>query len=416
MIATMRAAQTASRLEEFQGRGAGTDAERRAARWLAAEIASGPRDPVIEPFWCRPSWALAHACHVALAIAGSLVAVASARVGGAMLLAALVFVILDELTGASPGRRLTPERASQNVVAPAPRPPAVAEQPGIRLILTANYDAGRIGLAYRDGLRRAIARLRRGAGTLAPGWLGWLVIAIVWLLAIALLRLEGHRSTLVGAVQLPPTVALVLALALLLDLAIGDWSPAAGDNGSGAGVVLELARALDAGPPRNAEVEVVLAGAGDGGGIGLRRYLRAHRRERTAANTVVLGVAACAAGHPRWWVTDGSLLPLRYASSLRELCGRLAGDAGARPHEGRGCTPALRARMRRLPAIAIGCLDDDGLVPHSHQRGDVTSALDGTVALDPSAIDATVQFGLMLVDAIDAQLGTGPAPDTPTRA
>src|SRR5205085_4527340 len=103
-------------LEAFPRRGAGTETERRAGQWLADQLVGRHRDVVVEPFWCRPNWALAQAWHVGLALAGSLVSVASPRAGGAMLLAALVFILADALTGVSPGRRLTSERASQNVV------------------------------------------------------------------------------------------------------------------------------------------------------------------------------------------------------------------------------------------------------------------------------------------------------------
>ena len=66
-------------LDAFSRRGAGTDAERRAANWLASQ-ATGARTSVsVEPFWCRPNWAVAQAWHAALAVAGSLVSVASAR-------------------------------------------------------------------------------------------------------------------------------------------------------------------------------------------------------------------------------------------------------------------------------------------------------------------------------------------------
>ncbi len=280
--------KTVSGLAAFEGRGAGTDSERRAARWLATELSAAGGEVIVEPFWSRPNWALANAWHVALAIAGSLVSVPSPIAGGAMLVAALAFVLVDAITGVSPGRRLTPERASQNVIAVAPPAPGA----NTRLILTANYDAGRVGLAYRDAFRRASSSLRRSVRGLTPGWLGWLVIAILWLLAVAFLRLEGHKSQAIGAIQLPPTVALVLGFALLLELATADWSPAAGDNGSGVAVAVELARALGAAPPAHLAVELVLTGAGDGEQLGLRRYLRAHRAEQSAANTVVLGVAA----------------------------------------------------------------------------------------------------------------------------
>lgn len=395
----MRALETVTGLAGFERRGAGTDSERRAAKWLAEQLTKGGREVVVEPFWCRPDWQLAHVWHVGLALAGSLVSVASAHAGALMLLAALVFLLADAFTGVSPGRRLTPERASQNVVAVS-RASAQGAAP-VRLIITANYDAGRAGLAYKDGLRRISSAVRRASFGLSPGWLGWLSLTTLGLLAIAILRVEGHTSQAIGVIQLAPTVVLVLALALLLELATADPGPAAGDNGTGAGVASELVRALDAAPPRHVAVELVLQGAGDGGGIGLRRYLRAHRDELTPANTIVLGVAACSAGDPRWWVSDGPLVPFRYTRQLTSLCAELATkerELGAARHHGKGAAPALAASLLRRPAISIGCLDARGLVPRSHTRDDLASHI------DPQALDAGVQFGLMLVDQIDAWL------------
>src|SRR5207237_8300747 len=126
-------------------------------------------------------------------------------------------------------------------------------------------------------------------------------------------------------------------------------------------------------------VDLVLAGAGEGGGIGLRKYLRANRRELQPSNTVILGVAPSGSGRLRWWFSDGPFIPLRYSATLRRLCAEIASDEphlGAAAHRGRGATPALPARARRLPSIAIGCLDDRGLAPRSHQPGDTTEAVD----------------------------------------
>jgi hypothetical protein len=131
----------------------------------------------------------------------------------------------------------------------------------------------------------------------------------------------------------------------------------------------------------------------------LRRYLRARRSEHTPANTVVLGIAACTDGSPRWWVSDGPLIPLLYARPLSRLCAEIATaqpELDAAPHAGRGSGPALAARLARRPAISIGCLDARGAVPRSHRRDDTAANV------DPAAIDAAVQFGLMLVDGIDA--------------
>ncbi|MGA9858116.1 MAG: M28 family peptidase [Solirubrobacteraceae bacterium] len=403
----MRATETAARLTEFRHRGAGTDAERRAAGWLARELRASRQPVRVDTFWCRPNSALAHAWHVLLALAGSLVAVSSPRVGGVLVLLALLSVLADWVSGRSLGRRLTPEHATQNVVSPA-------AGDRMRLIITANYDAGRTGLAYRRPLRRAASALRRAGGRLVPGWLAWLVIELLVLLVVAVLRDGGATGTGVGIIQLIPTAALVVELAALLELAGAGYGPSAGDNASGTGVALALARALHASPPRRLDVELVLQGAGESGMIGLRRHLRARRKERTAANTIVLGIGPCGAGDPTWWASDGPLLPLAFGRRLQELAAWVAAPGAETPvptgHRGRGTSPALPARMAGLPAITIGCLDERGMVPRSHQTDDRVETL------DDAAIDGLLQFALTLVDAVDADLAHSQAPTGPTRA
>lgn len=401
----MRPAETIAQLDGFSGRGAGTDAERRAAVALAAQLdrgappSGGGHTARTEPFWCRPNWALAHAWHAALGVVGSLLTRASPAVGGALLLAALVSVVADAVTGVSFGRLLTRESASQNVVSEEP--------PGkgpVHLVITANYDAGRCGLAYRDPLRRPIAWLARAAGRRGPGWLGWLFLALAWLFVVAVLRAEGSSGPTLDVVQFVPTVGLLLGFALLFEMGTSGFSAAAGDNGSGVAAAIALVRALDAAPPRHMTVDLVLQGAGDGEGIGMRHYLRSRREVREARNTVVLGLAACGAGSVRWYVCDGAFVPRGYLRELRSMCAAIAHDEvdlASGPHRGRGHTPALNARWARLPAISLGCLDSLGLAPYSHQPGDTPTAV------DTGAIDRVVEYALLLVDRIDASLVSG---------
>jgi hypothetical protein len=398
----MRPAETIATLASHEHRGAGTDSERRAANRLAANLnrdrVYDARNARLEPFWCRPNWALAHAWHVALGLAGSLVAESEPRVGAALLLVALLSLLADATLGFSLGRRLTPERASQNVVS---EPDAPEDQ--VHLIITANYDAGRTGLVYRDPARRAAATLARLTGRISPGWQGWLAVALLWLVAIAILRLEGHKGTAIGIAQLIPTVGLVLALALLLELASAGFGPAANDNATGVAAAVALVGALDVAPPRRLAVDLVLQGAGDGDATGLRRHLYARRKARRAPNTVVLGIAACGAGAPRWWYSDGSLIPVGYFKQLRRLAAQVGGtEPGlqATAHRGRGTTPALPARLRRLPAITIGDLEPPGVAPRSHQAADTPDRV------DHEAVDRLVEFGLLLVDSIDAFIAT----------
>jgi hypothetical protein len=341
----MSTAETVTGLAAFGARGAGTDAERRAAAWLARELATPGRDVSVETFWCRPNRALAQAWHVALALAGSLVMVRHPTLGGALALAALGCLALDALTGVSPGRRLTPEHASQNVVSvPEETGPDDDGAHSVRLLVTAPYDAGRTGLVHGTGSRGAAARLRRLAadGALTPGWLGWLALAIAWLVVVAIVRRSHADTTTLAVVQLVPSAALVVALAALIQLGGAPYGPSAGDDASGVAVAVALVRALGAAPPRHLRVELVLQGAGDGEMLGLRHHLRTHRTALRAGPVAVIGIAACGAGRPRWWTSDGPLWPLRYHPRLRALAARTAAELadGAPPGRRSGAAGA----------------------------------------------------------------------------
>jgi hypothetical protein len=385
----MTAAEIAAGLASFTGRRGGSDAERRAALWLSERAGGHGRVVTIETFWCRPNWALAHAWHAILGLAASVLMVHHARIGGALALITIASIASDAVTGRSLGRRLTPERASQNVVA---LDPTDAPHPA-RLIVTANYDAGRCGQVYRPGLRALAAALRRAAagGRLTPGWLGWLTIALLWLVVVAVIRNGGSSGTPIDVLQIVPSIGLLGTTIALLELSLSSTSPGASDNATGVAVALATIAALDARGDRSVAVDLVLQGASDGDPAGLRTYLGRHDAPRR--RPIVLGIAAAGSGSPRWWRSDGPLWPLGYDRQLRELAADACGAAVG--HRGRGVTPALGARAAGLRAVTIGSLDERGLVPRSHLRTDTPDQL------DPSSIDATTRAAIALVAAIE---------------
>lgn len=406
----MDIAEVIARLSAVPGRGPGTDAERRAARWLQDEIRSTGREAELETHWVRPSWALAHAGHAALAVAGSVLAVRAPVAGLVVLAAVLASVLLEGAGRSGLLRRLTLERATQNVVSPPP--PGAADPARVRLVITAHYDAGRTGLVYRDGVRRLVAAIqRRACGTL-PAPLASMAAGVALLVVVAALRTGGLTGTWLGAVALLPTLALTVAVALLLDVALSAPGPAASDDGSGVAVVLALAAALDAVPPRRLAVELVLAGAGEGPALGFARYVRARRRW-DRGRVVVLHVAACGGGSPRWWTSDGQLVPVGLHPQLGALAARVAREEvhlRARPLRGRGVTGALVARRARWPAIAVGARTPDGRAPRSHQPADTAADVEA------AAVQATLELALALVDGLDRELArTLPARDSSRR-
>lgn len=383
-------------------RGPGTDAERRAARWLATMLRDDlGREAQVETVWVRPHHAAVVALHAGAGVAASVTAVWQPAVGLGIALAALVSWVLDGLGVAHLGRRLTSARATQNLVSP----PTAATRGGreriVRLVITAPYDAGRDGLARREPLRRAVARARAATGGRLPGAGSFLALLLASVAALAGLRLAGSHSTWVGALQLAPTVGLLAGLALAADSALSRIGPGAGDPASGVAVAVALAAALDREPPRHLGVELVLAGAGEGPALGLREFIRARRRRWRPEATAVVHLAACGRGRPRWWVSDGPVVPQRLHPRLLDLAQDVArdeGHLGARPYRGHGTTGAWRARRVRWPAIAIGCLEDDAWPRDSHTE------LDTPERVDPRAMQDALAFALALVRELDDDL------------
>jgi hypothetical protein len=385
------------RLVEAGPRAPGSEGERRVALLLRDELRRSGRTARLEPQWVRPSWPATHALHASFGLVGSVLAVV-VPVAGVAVLALTLFSLLLDLSGRPwVVRRLTFERATQNVVSPPPHP----DRP-FRLLICAHYDAGRASAAYGERATRLGARLRTATRGWWPGPLAWVTLALMALLGCAIARSAEVGGTAVGAVQLAPTVFLILAVAALLDITLSDPSPAAGDNASGVAVALAVAAALDRRPPRSLAVEVVLAGAGEGPGSGLRAHLRARRADLPEERTVVLGLHGCGSGAPAWLTHEGVLLPVRSHSQLVALCERAAGEEsqlGARGLRGHGLSPLAPARAARLPEVTVGCRDALGRPGLSHRPEDTPAHV------DPAAMQAALAFCLTFVELLDEQLG-----------
>jgi hypothetical protein len=251
-------------LSAHTGRGACTDAERRAALWLHDELRARGHEAWVETHWVRPQWAAALALGSLLAAGGSLAAVAAPLPG-------LVAAVLGLLTIVA---RPFPRRATQDVLTSVP-------DDGVVLAITAAYDVPRRGLIAPRWLRNP-----------AP------VVSAGVVVAAAAARVAGYEPAWLGAVQLVPTVALLLAMAAAADITLSDW--AAGDAAPVALAVAlfdELARE----PPRAFVPALLLIGAGQALPGSVARRLRAEGlgAERAVLLEIVPGVLAWAARHPQ---------------------------------------------------------------------------------------------------------------------
>src|SRR5215218_5408015 len=306
----------------FEGRGPGTDVERRAANMLAGRLRGIGRRARIEPFFCHPQYAVVHLIHAALGVAGSLLATVQPAVGFTLVFLAAVSTYLDLNTRLYLVRSLLFRRVSQNVVSPGDRPDAPA-----RLVLMAHYDAARTGYIFSKAsnrIRRLPERTRVGLGPFRLFfWLG-----LAPLLPILGASMAGLDPTWLNAVQAVPTIVLIVAGFLLIDIALSEIVPGAYDNASGVAAVLSAAEELTANPPENLDVWVVLAGAEESFCEGSRAFVRGRRKEFDRENTAFVNVDSVSFGQVAYEVSQGPVISLNHDPQLIELCEALSG-AGA---------------------------------------------------------------------------------------
>jgi hypothetical protein len=372
---------------------------------LAGRLRGMGRRADIEPFFTHPEYAIVHLIHAAMGVAGSILATVQPAAGFALVLLAAASTYLDLNTRLYLVRSLLFRRASQNVVSAGARPDA----PG-RLILMAHYDAARTGYVFSNAskrIRRLPERIRVGLGPFRLFfWLG-----LAPLLPILGARMAGFDATWLNAVQAIPTIILIVAGFLLIDIALSDIVPGAYDNASGVAAVLSAAEELTANPPENLDVWIVLAGSEESFCEGSRAFVRSRRKELDRATTAFVNVDSVSFGEVAYEISQGPVISLPHDRQLIELCEALsdagAGD-GARPIRHPLLDDALPARLRRLRAITLRTTDEAGnLAPWYHTHDDVPDRVDA------EALTRATDFLISLARLIDRDAGRGagaPAP------
>jgi hypothetical protein len=348
----------------FTARGPCTDAERRAALWLHDELRSRVHEAWVETRWVRPRRAAVLALGCLLAVAGSLLSTA-VPVAGLVLAALGAASLAAEAAGRlGPIRALFPRRATQHVLSSVP-------DEGVVLVITAPYDAPRRGLVLNDRWRALLRRV--------PPWT--LAAAGALATAAAAARVADYEPGWLGAAQLVPTLALLVAMAAATDIAPSAVSPGANDGASGVAVAIALFDELERTPPRTLRPAVLFTGAGHAVTRSAARHLKAEGLG--SERVVLLELGPCGAGRPAWTARH----PQVRAAAERAAAALGIGD-GPRP----------RRADARVPAIRIACLDERGISPRANQEDDTPEAVDA------AAMTAALDLALGVVDALDAEL------------
>jgi hypothetical protein len=359
-------------------RGPGSDAERRTAQHLQQRLEALGRTAQTEQLAIYPAWPLAYALLAAAAVGGSLLAVDVPVAGVAVAVVAALLTFLDAGLLVPTVRRLLGRRASQNVVSWGD-----TDKPGA-IFLVAHYDAGRAGLANSDRTARRRAAvsglLRRPIGPLRLVF--WAELGV---LACALLRLAGIDGTALTVVQFVPTLALIVAVALLTDIALAGTRAGENDNASGTVLVLRLAERLGAGL-EHFGVHVVFTGAGTANAPGIGSFMDRH--DLGHDSVVFLNVDQVGSGAVRYTRREGGLVAPKTHPQLLSLCEGI--DDDALPIVNRATSDGAAVTARGFAAITVTCRD----------RLDYASG-----RVDEAALQRAEAFLVELIERLDAEVG-----------
>jgi len=356
----------------------------------------------IEPFFCHPQYAAVHLIHAALGIAGSLIAIVQPAVGFALVLLAAASTYLDLNTRLYLVRSLLFRRVSQNVVSPGNRPDAPS-----RLILMAHYDAARTGYIFSKAsnrIRQLPERTRLGLGPFRLFfWVG-----LAPLLPILGARMAGLDATWLNALQAVPTIVLIVAAFLLIDIALSEIVSGAYDNASGVAAVLSAAEELTTDPPHNLDVWIVLTGSEESFCEGSRAFVRSRRKELDRASTYFVNVDSVSSGQVAYEVSQGAVISLPHDRQLVELCEALAAagasDGGAMAIRHPLLDDALPPRVRKFRSITLRTTDENGnLAPWYHTHDDVPERVDS------AALRRATDFVVALSRLTDREAGRAAA-------
>ncbi|MGH2743209.1 MAG: M28 family peptidase [Thermoleophilaceae bacterium] len=369
-------------------RAPGSDAERRAAAHLKQRLDQLGREAELESTEVWPNWPLAYAILAALAVVGGVLSVSVPALGAALALLAALLTVLDAGVLLPTLRRLLGRRASQNVVSRGDR-----DKPGL-LLLVAHYDAGRGGIALSqkaEERRAALGKLvRRPIGALEPVF--WAEFAV---LACCLLRLASLSGLLLTVLQFIPTVLLILAVALLLDIALSPTKGGENDNATGAALALRLAERFGGGL-EHFDVHVLLTGGQKAVAAGSRAFVKRHKQELGRERTVILNLDAVGSGTVRYTSREGPLVAIESHPQLVQLCDAIAEDDqdanafGARAIVNRSPSDGYAARSAGLPAITITCRGRLDYVP---------------ARVDSESLERAEGFCAELIRRLDAEVG-----------
>lgn len=302
--------------KEVGPRGAATDSERRASRYIRARMASMLDSVSREEFatiqtaaWLESGF---HAEFIIVYLISLLWPLAAFCYGAAML-----FLFIAEATGVAILSRLMRQDRSQNVIGRLRNPYATRN-----IVIMAHYDSPRRDILFRSDTR---------AGT-AIYWVRFILMVVI---------VAGAAYTAIGAgprwlgetVLALRTIAAanlgLFVLARLYKESRGQYAVGADDNASGVAVMLHLAEKFAADRPHRTEMWFVATGSGHAACGGMHQIVE--QRMFDPEKTMFVNIQRVAHGPPAYVVREGILKSFDSSAALVEAAAAVSGQFDARP-------------------------------------------------------------------------------------
>jgi hypothetical protein len=348
-----------------------SQAEERAADWVAGRLSALGYSVSVERFDSRPGYHSWYAAYIAVALAGALLVVHLPLVACVLGVVSFVFFSRD-----AEGRGLVKPRGgtSQNVIAKGSDLPKV--------VVVAHVDSAPSSLSFHPRLVSSLGTQVRAL---------YLAILLVVALGAGAYVVEAggelHRGLWVPVGAAAAYLGLTLVVQLHARFRM-DAVPGANDDASGIEVLLRLA----AEQPRDAWF--VATGSAEAGMIGVQDFIANHGPE--VSSSWILNLESVGKGRVTAAEEEGVLSP---RTSDREML-RFAEAAGAEVGDFRTLpTDATVLLARRKRALTLIALDDRGLPFNWHWKTDTVAEIDPQTVEDATTIARKVVAARLLQEA-----------------
>lgn len=368
-------AQRVKQLEGFGHRGSATEAERKAADYLCAELHQLGIQAVQEPFPGYSSFGARILLHVIVAAAGMAV------VGIYPILTIITgLVVIISFVGESGTRflglsRLLPHAQSRNVTGTIP--PADGSKPLRQLIVCAHIDSQRTGWFWQTPVLKVLSALLQKVP--AP-----MQSPTFPIMAAFVLQPVAGVAALLWPLHFPVILCLSIFMFIygLAALILGNWArgafvPGACDNASGVAAAMALAEQWLKEPVAGVQLVLLLSGCEETGSLGAAAWLQAHRAELAQIPSYFLVLDSLGYGAPRFLKREYTLatVPLPYKPEMLKLADQVALQQGltkAGPHILPTFTDALAFIQRGIPGVSVITCEDGVYLPNYHQMTDTS--------------------------------------------